>query len=84
MQFQLTVNVVALAIEFIGCIFTRISPFNAVQLLWINMIMDTFAALALATDIPTDDRLLKEQPHDKYEAIISMYMWRNIFGQSIY
>jgi hypothetical protein len=49
--FQLTVNVVAILVAFIGACVLRESPLRAVQLLWVNLIMDTFAALALATEV---------------------------------
>ena len=52
-------------------------------MLWVNLIMDTFAALALATEPPTDD-LMDRKPQNKDESIISAVMWRNIFGQAIY
>jgi P-type Ca2+ transporter type 2C len=52
-------------------------------MLWVNLIMDTFAALALATEPPTD-ALLERKPQGKNESIVSRTMWRNIIGQSIY
>ena len=53
LQFQLTVNVVAMFIVFSGaCIFNE-SPLTSTQMLWVNLIMDTFAALALATEPPS-------------------------------
>ena len=54
MTFQLTVNVVAVCVSCIGAVVGGESPFTAIQLLWVNLIMDTFAALALATELPTD------------------------------
>jgi magnesium-transporting ATPase (P-type) len=48
-QFQLTVNVCALVVSFVSAAVTRTTPLTAVQLLWVNLIMDTLAALALAT-----------------------------------
>jgi len=57
LQFQLTVNVVALFIVFFGSVVLKDSPLNAVQMLWVNLIMDTFAALALATEPPAFDIL---------------------------
>lgn len=57
LQFQLTVNVVAVVVAFIGATFTGDSPLKAVQMLWVNLIMDTFASLALATEPPTPDLL---------------------------
>ena len=54
LQFQLTVNLVALFIVFSGAIIFADPPLTAVQMLWVNLIMDTFAALALATEAPSD------------------------------
>lgn len=59
------------------------SVLTAVQLLWVNLIMDTFAALALATDPPTD-KILNRQPQPKSAALITNNMWKMIVGQSIY
>jgi Ca2+-transporting ATPase len=63
-QFQLTVNVVALTINLVASISSGKVPLNAVQLLWINLIMDTLGALALATEEPTDD-LMERKPVGK-------------------
>ncbi|KAB1208561.1 Calcium-transporting ATPase 2, plasma membrane-type [Morella rubra] len=60
-QFQLTVNVVALIVNFSSACLTGTAPLTAVQLLWVNMIMDTLGALALATEPPNDD-LMKRSP----------------------
>ncbi|KAK8479383.1 hypothetical protein V6N11_061820 [Hibiscus sabdariffa] len=60
-QFQLTVNIVALIVNFSSACLTGSAPLTAVQLLWVNMIMDTLGALALATEPPTDD-LMKRSP----------------------
>jgi len=83
LQFQLTVNVVALVLVFICSIVFKDTPFTAVQMLWINLIMDTFAALALATEKP-NEALFNRPPYGRDEFIINDIMWRNIFGQSIY
>ena len=83
LQYQLSVNVVAIAIVFFGSIFLKDSPMNAVQILWVNLIMDTFGALALATEPPSEDILL-QQPYGKQEKIMNEVMWRNVFGQAIY
>lgn len=119
-QFQLTVNVVALIVNFSSacltglypCIFWHVelhylshfylhqslcivclyscsihasgnAPLTAVQLLWVNMIMDTLGALALATEPPQDD-LMKREPVGRGGSFISNVMWRNIMGQSLY
>jgi Ca2+-transporting ATPase len=60
LQFQITINVAAVLVTFIGSVSGQGFPLTAVQLLWINLIMDTFAALALATEPPTDDLLLQK------------------------
>lgn len=61
LQFQLTVNVVALFIVFAGSVIFADPPLTSVQMLWVNLIMDTFAALALATE-PPSDKLLDRPP----------------------
>ena len=83
LQFQLTVNVVAMFIVFFGSVILKDSPLTAVQMLWVNLIMDTFAALALATEPPQDD-ILERQPYKKDAAIVTEVMWRNVFGHAIY
>jgi len=81
LQFQLTVNIVAVAVAFIGAVTTGESPLKAVQLLWVNLIMDTMAALALATEPPTPE-LMYRPPHGRYSPLITMRMWRQIFSQA--
>eukprot|EP01061_Rhynchopus_euleeides_P037765 TRINITY_DN647_c0_g2_i1.p1 TRINITY_DN647_c0_g2~~TRINITY_DN647_c0_g2_i1.p1 ORF type:complete len:1024 (+),score=459.41 TRINITY_DN647_c0_g2_i1:166-3237(+) len=84
-QFQSTVNVAAVLIAFIGSIQSSHgeSPLKPVQLLWLNLIMDSLAALALATEVPTRD-LLDRPPNFAESPLISRRMWLNIIGQSIY
>ncbi|KAJ6809250.1 calcium-transporting ATPase 1, plasma membrane-type-like [Iris pallida] len=82
-QFQLTVNIVALIVNFSSACLTGNAPLTAVQLLWVNMIMDTLGALALATE-PPQDELMKRTPVGRKGNFISNVMWRNILGQSIY
>ncbi|KAG7993450.1 hypothetical protein I3843_01G005400 [Carya illinoinensis] len=82
-QFQLTVNVVALIVNFSSACLTGTAPLTAVQLLWVNMIMDTLGALALATEPPNND-LMKRSPVGRKGNFISNVMWRNILGQSVY
>ncbi|XP_021714454.1 calcium-transporting ATPase 2, plasma membrane-type-like [Chenopodium quinoa] len=82
-QFQLTVNIVALLVNFFSACWTGSAPLTAVQLLWVNMIMDTLGALALATEPPNDD-LMKRTPVGRQGNFISNVMWRNILGQSFY
>ena len=70
-------------IVFFGSVIIKDSPLNAVQMLWVNLIMDTFAALALATEPPADD-ILTRQPYNKDAPIMSELMWRNVFGHAVY
>ena len=58
------------------------SPLNAVQMLWVNLVQDTFAALALATEEPNEE-VLKRPPYGRDEYIITPLMWRNILCQSL-
>ena len=83
LQFQLTVNVVALALAFFASCILNDTPLKATQMLWVNLIMDTFAALALATEPPTPD-LLERKPYGRTDSLISSIMARNILGQSIF
>lgn len=90
LQFQLTVNVSAVIITVVSALHTTItgeknpiSVLTAIQLLWVNLIMDTLAALALATDEPTDE-LLNRLPSKKSEKIVNNEMLRNIIGQALY
>ncbi|KAJ3691735.1 hypothetical protein LUZ61_020899 [Rhynchospora tenuis] len=82
-QFQLTVNVVALVVNFISASTTGSAPLTIVQLLWVNLIMDTLGALALATEPPNED-LMTRPPVSKSDDFITKVMWRNIIGQSMY
>jgi P-type E1-E2 ATPase len=70
LQFQLTVNVVAMFIVFFGSVMLNDSPLTAVQMLWVNLIMDTFAALALATE-PPDEDILERKPQPSSKAIVT-------------
>ncbi|CEJ54886.1 hypothetical protein PMG11_01174 [Penicillium brasilianum] len=85
LQFQITVNITAVILTVVTAIYSskNESVFKAVQLLWLNLIMDTFAALALATDPPTSD-MLKRAPTPRSAPLFSVIMWKMILGQSIY
>ncbi|KAJ4017119.1 plasma membrane calcium [Fusarium irregulare] len=85
LQFQLTVNVTAVILTFVTAVSNdeESSVLTAVQLLWVNLIMDTLAALALATD-PPHDSVLDRKPEPKGSSIISVTMWKMILGQSVY
>ncbi|NXK15844.1 AT2B3 ATPase, partial [Herpetotheres cachinnans] len=107
LQFQLTVNVVAVVVAFTGACITQVgtgrarrrrrrggetgrrrpvpqdSPLKAVQMLWVNLIMDTFASLALATEPPTEALLLRK-PYGRNKPLISRTMLKNILGHAGY
>lgn len=85
LQFQLTVNITAVILTFISGVASESqkSVLTAVQLLWVNLIMDTLAALALATDPPTEE-LLQRNPTPKSAPLISLKMWKMIIGQAIF
>ncbi|XP_063072141.1 plasma membrane calcium-transporting ATPase 2 [Engraulis encrasicolus] len=83
LQFQLTVNVVAVIVAFTGACITQDSPLKAVQMLWVNLIMDTFASLALATEPPTES-LLMRKPYGRDKPLISSTMTKNILGHGVY
>uniref|UniRef100_A0A8C1CPP4 Calcium-transporting ATPase n=1 Tax=Cyprinus carpio carpio TaxID=630221 RepID=A0A8C1CPP4_CYPCA len=83
LQFQLTVNVVAVIVAFTGACITQDSPLKAVQMLWVNLIMDTLASLALATEPPTEALLLR-RPYGRDKPLISRTMMKNILGHAVY
>ncbi|CAN6243258.1 unnamed protein product [Urochloa humidicola] len=82
-QFQLTVNIAALVINVVAAISSGNVPLNAVQLLWVNLIMDTLGALALATEPPTD-QLMRRPPVGRREPLVTNIMWRNLFIQAVF
>ncbi|XP_068331492.1 calcium-transporting ATPase 8, plasma membrane-type-like [Pyrus communis] len=82
-QFQLTVNVGALIINVVAAISTGDVPLNAVQLLWVNLIVDTLGAVALGTEPPTD-HLMDRTPVGRREPLITNIMWRNLLVQAFY
>ncbi|EPZ36332.1 HAD-like domain-containing protein [Rozella allomycis CSF55] len=82
LQFQLAVNIVAITIVIIGSIGVENSIFTSVQLLWVNLIMDSLGALALASDEPDEDILL-HPPHKRSGALISRDMFSYIIIQVI-
>lgn len=83
LQFQMTVNIVALFLAFITGLLLGESALNSIQMLWVNLIMDTFAALSLATELPSDNLLL-DPPHSKHESIFTFSMFKAIAWQSTY
>ncbi|CAK5088108.1 unnamed protein product [Meloidogyne enterolobii] len=77
LQFQLTVNMVAVLTAFICACTIGDSPLKAVHMLWLNLIMDTLASLALATEMPTEE-LLQRKPYGRKKPLISRTMIKNI------
>ncbi|KAI8009789.1 putative calcium-transporting ATPase 13, plasma membrane-type [Camellia lanceoleosa] len=82
-QFQLTVNVAALFINFVAAVSAGEVPLTAVQLLWVNLIMDTLGALALATEKPSKE-LMHKPPVGRTKPLITNIMWRNLLAQAFY
>ncbi|KAJ5341137.1 hypothetical protein N7541_010261 [Penicillium brevicompactum] len=85
LQFQITVNITAVVLTFVSSVVSsdNQSVLSAVQLLWVNLIMDTFAALALATDAPTE-KILDRKPVPKHASLFTLTMWKMILGQAVY
>ncbi|KAE8150131.1 hypothetical protein BDV25DRAFT_116888 [Aspergillus avenaceus] len=85
LQFQITVNITAVVLTFVSSLYSgkNQSVLTAVQLLWVNLIMDTFAALALATDAPTE-KILDRKPVAKSASLFTVTMWKMILGQAAY
>lgn len=81
--FQLTVNLSAVLISIVGSAVYKQEILTAIQMLWINLIMDTFASLALATEPPSEEQL-QRTPHEREEYIINRIMFKHIIGQTIY
>ena len=82
LQFQLSVNFSAVLLVFISSCIGSESPITAIQMLWINLIMDSLGSLALSTEDPSNE-LLYRKPHSKREYIINNTMWKMIIVQSL-
>lgn len=78
-MFQLTVNVVACLIVLVGAFMGMESPLTVTQMLWVNLIMDTFAAMALAS-LPPSERVMRDRPRQRRQFIINRPMWQSILG----
>ena len=81
-QFQLSVNFSAVLLVFVSSCIGSESPITAIQMLWINLIMDSLGSLALSTEDPSNE-LLYRKPHSKREYIISPIMWKHVIAQSL-
>ncbi|PON87165.1 P-type ATPase [Trema orientale] len=82
-QFQLTVNVSALIINSVAFMSSGKVPLTAVKLLWVNLIMDTLGAFALATEQPTNE-LMEKPPVGRKEPLITRIMWRNVIAHALF
>ncbi len=82
-QFQLTTNIVAVFMTLLGGVILKDSPLNAIQMLWVNLIMDSFASLALATERP-NDKLLERKPYKRNASILTIFMKINIISQGLF
>ena len=80
--FQMTINVAACLIVLIGAFLGTESPLTVTQMLWVNLIMDTFAALALAS-LPPNEKVMKEKPRRTSDHIINKHMAQGILGVGI-
>lgn len=83
LQFQLTANLVAGIFSVVCAGTIQVVPLKAVQMLWVNLVMDTLASLALATEPPTE-ALLERKPYGRDKSILSFTMIRNIIFHAIY
>ncbi|MDD7430206.1 MAG: HAD-IC family P-type ATPase [Oscillospiraceae bacterium] len=79
--FQLTINVAAVAVSFICPLLGMDNPLSIIQILWVNLVMDTLAALAFGGE-PALSRYMQEKPKSRKEPIISKYMWSEIITGS--
>lgn len=77
--FQMTVNVAACFIVLAGAFMGMESPLTVTQMLWVNLIMDTFAAMALAS-LPPSESVMKDKPRSREAFIINRPMWNSIIG----
>lgn len=80
--FQLTINIVAIAVVFFGSLFGAEMPLTVVQMLWVNLIMDTFAAMAMAS-LPPREEVMQEPPRARDAFIISPSMGRQLLLSSL-
>jgi len=83
LQFQLTVNIAICVLSLITAFIDMEKPLTVLQLLWLNLIMDSLASLALASEPPTEAQL-KRPPVNRSASIITEQMWFNMLGQSVY
>lgn len=83
LQFQLTVNISAVTTALVGAVVYQRSPLAAIQLLWVNLLMDSLASLALASE-PPRDAVLRRNPVNRSASMITKQMWANMLGQAFF
>lgn len=83
LQFQLTVNISAVVTALVGAFAYQMSPLAAIQLLWVNLLMDSLASLALASEPPVDE-LLQKPPVNRTDSMVTKHMWANMLGHALY
>lgn len=83
MQFQMTVNIVVILCVFLFGVVTGFTPLSIIQLLWINLVMDTLAALALATEPPSDGKI-NGRPIKQTNPMMGHIMWRTILSMALW
>jgi len=83
LQFQLTVNIAAVVTALVGAFAYQTSPLAAIQLLWVNLLMDSLASLALASEPPVD-ALLTKPPVNRTDHMVTHRMWANMLGHASY
>ena len=81
--YQLTVNIAAIIIAFTGPFIGIEFPLTMTQMLWVNLVMDTFAALAFGGEAPVN-KYMKEKPKEREESIINKHMWSSIIIDALY
>ncbi|XP_047937903.1 putative calcium-transporting ATPase 13, plasma membrane-type [Salvia hispanica] len=83
-QFQLTAHIAALIFDTVAVVSSGMLPLRALQVLWVNMVMNTLWVMALATEKPTKDQLMERRAVGRDEPLISNAMWRNLMAQAVY
>jgi Ca2+ transporting ATPase len=83
-QFQLTVNMCSCLVVFITACIGNETPLTAIQMMWVNLIMDSMGSLALATEPPNESKLLRRKPYGRDEYIVNKTMWKHVIVQSVF
>ena len=84
LQFQLTITCVAVVMSLVSSALIRQSVLTTIQMLWINLIMDSLASLALSTEPPNQEELLAQKPNSRDEPLLTPQIIKHILGQTIF